>query len=83
MSYTDYTATEIGRRGQTLYDEQVRPLVESENRGKFLVLDIDTGDYEIDAEDLTASDRLLERKPEAIGCGLVSYQHTVWAGRRL
>ena len=56
---------EIGRRGQALYDQKIRPLVEQENRGKFLILDVNTGDYEIDAEDLVACKRLLARRPDA------------------
>ena len=56
---------EIGRRGQALYDQTIRAQVEQENRGKFLILDVNTGDYEIDAEDLVASERLLARLPDA------------------
>ena len=61
---------EIGRRGQALYDQKIRPLVEQDHRGKFLILDVNTGDYEIDAEDLTASERLLARRPEALLFGV-------------
>jgi len=39
--------------------------VEQDHRGKFLILDVNTGDYEIDSEDLTASKRLLARRPDA------------------
>jgi len=55
----------IGQRGQALYDQQIRAQVEQDHRGKFLILDVNTGDYEIDAEDLTASERLLARRPDA------------------
>ena len=34
-------------------------------RGKFVVIDIDTGAYEVDADELAASDRLLARYPDA------------------
>jgi len=61
---------EIGRRGQALYDGTIRAQVEAENRGKFLILDVNSGDYEIDAEDLVASERLLARRPEAILFGV-------------
>ena len=56
---------QIGQRGQALYDQQIRAQVEQDHRGKFLILDVNTGDYEIDAEDLTASERLLARRPDA------------------
>jgi len=59
------TGQQIGQRGQALYDQKIRPQVEQDHRGKFLILDVNTGDYEIDAEDLTASKRLLARRPNA------------------
>ncbi len=57
-------------RGQALYDAQIRAQVEEEHRGKFLILDVNTGDYEIDAEDITASERLLARMPNAVLFGV-------------
>ncbi|MBI3910689.1 MAG: hypothetical protein HY320_07125 [Armatimonadetes bacterium] len=63
MSQHGYTTEEIGHRGQELYDRVIRPQVEAGNKGKFLVLDIETGDYEIDEDDLAASERLLARRP--------------------
>jgi len=59
------TGQQIGQRGQALYDQKIRPQVEQAHRGKLLVLDVNTGYYEIDAEDLTASERLLGRRPDA------------------
>ncbi len=56
---------QIGRRGQALYDQTLKAQVEEGNHGKFLILDVNTGDYEIDAEDLIASERLLARRPNA------------------
>ena len=61
---------QIGQRGQALYDQTIKAQVEEANRGKFLILDVNTGDYEIDAEDLTASERLLARKPDAVLFGV-------------
>lgn len=60
------TSAEIARRGQEIYDRDLRSQVEDEHRGEFLVLDIQTGDYEIAARDVIASNRLLTRRPEAI-----------------
>ena len=64
------TGRQIGQRGQALYDQQIRPQVEQDYQGKFLILDVNTGDYEIDAEDLTASKRLLARRPDAVLFGV-------------
>lgn len=57
-------------RGQALYDAQIRAQVEGEHRGKFLILDVNTGEYEVDAEDLAACHRLLARKPDAVLFGV-------------
>ena len=64
------TGKQSAERGQALYDTQIRAQVEAEHRGKFLILDVITGDYEIDAEDITASERLLVRRPEAVLFGV-------------
>ncbi len=61
---------QIGRRGQALYDQTLKAQVEEGSHGKFLILDVNTGDYEIDAEDLTASKRLLGRRPDAVLFGV-------------
>lgn len=44
-----------------MYDSEIRHLVESEHNGKYLTLDVVTGEYEIDADDLAATSRMLER----------------------
>jgi hypothetical protein len=70
MPYPGYTTDEVGRRGRELYEKKIRAQVEPAHTGKFLVLDIVTGDYEIAEDDLTASDRLLARNPHAVLYGL-------------
>lgn len=62
---------EIDRRGQELYDQQIRAQVETpENIGKQIVIDIETGDYEIDEDGLKASRRLMAKHPGAALYGL-------------
>ena len=39
-------------------------------RASFLVIDIETGDYEIDADDLAATKQLLANRPNAVIYGL-------------
>lgn len=57
---------EIARRGQDLYGKSIRAQVETEeNIGKQLVIDIETGVYEIDDDGLVASRRLLATNPNA------------------
>jgi hypothetical protein len=65
VSHPRYTSEEIVRRGQALYDERLRPVVEARERGKFLVLDIETGEYEIDSDELSALRRAKEKNPDA------------------
>jgi hypothetical protein len=56
---------EVVKRGQTLYEASIRSQVEPTHVGKFLVLDTQTGDYEIDSSMLAALDRLKLRRPAA------------------
>ena len=46
-----YTKEEFARRGQDLYERAVRPHVGSEDDGKFVAIDIETGTYEMDRDD--------------------------------
>jgi len=60
-----YSKEEFAQRGDELYERKVRPNVDTSDEGKFVVIDIDTGDYEIDFDELDAYDRLIARNPEA------------------
>jgi hypothetical protein len=60
-----YSKEEFARRGDEIYERVLRPTVESGNEGRFVAIDIDTEAYEIDADELLASDRLLARVPNA------------------
>ncbi len=66
MPYPGYITEEIARRGREVYEREVRRGVEPEHRGRFLVLDVESGDYEIADDDLEASERLRERRPDAL-----------------
>jgi hypothetical protein len=60
-----YSKEEFARRGDEIYERDIRPRVEPGQEGKYVVIDIETGAYEIDADELAASDRLLARHPNA------------------
>jgi hypothetical protein len=60
-----YSKEEYARRGDEIYERVPRPTLESGNEGRFVAIDIETGAYEIDADELAASDRLLARVPNA------------------
>jgi hypothetical protein len=73
-----YSLEEHARRGEEMYQRQVRPLVEAGNHGKIVAIDIDSGAFEVDDDMITADTRLLARWPDAqiwyvrIGCPAVS-----------
>ena len=60
-----HSKEEFSRRGHEIYERQVRPRVQSEDEGKFVAIDIETGTYEIDEDDYAATERLLARHPNA------------------
>jgi hypothetical protein len=60
-----YNKQEFARRGDDIYETTVRPNLKAEDEGKFVAIDIDTSEYEVDADELAACDRLRVRHPEA------------------
>ena len=60
-----YSKDELAQRGQEIYVSQIQPIVASDDDGKILAINVDSGAFEIDDDTLVASDRLLERYPEA------------------
>ncbi len=60
-----YTKEEFAIRGNEIYERELRLILEKGNEGKFVAIDIETGAYEVDTDELAASDRLLARVPEA------------------
>ncbi len=66
MPYPQYTPDEVAQRGEAMYEQQIRARVESAHRGQFVVIDIETGAYELDADDLAATKRALAKRPGAV-----------------
>ena len=60
-----YSKEEFARRGDEIYERDVRPRIEAGDEGKFVVIDIDTEAYVIDEDELAASDRLCVRNADA------------------
>ena len=60
-----YSKEEFARRGDALYETVVRPQLKTDDEGKFAAIDIETGMYEIAADELEAGNRLRARIPEA------------------
>ena len=63
-----YTPEDIESIGTAIYEEKIRFLVEPGDEGKFVVIDVRSGDYEIDERSGSAIGRLLERRPGAHIC---------------
>jgi len=61
---------EVAARGEQIYEQQLRAKLEGKHHGEYLVLDIRSGAYEIDRDDLTATKRLMVRCPDAVVYGL-------------
>ena len=59
------TPEEVARLGAEVFDSSVRPALRPEDDGKFVAVDIATGDYELDEDDYAAVARLRSRLPEA------------------
>ena len=52
--------------GQEIYETRIRHLVEPGGRGKYVVLDIATGDYAIGADLGYTTQELRTRRPDAV-----------------
>ncbi len=60
-----YSKEEFALRGDGIYEREIRPILEKGDEGKFVAIDIETRAYEIDEDELVASDHLLARVPTA------------------
>jgi len=60
-----YSKKEFARRGDEIYESQVRAQVETGNYGKIAAIDLETGAFEVDASEIAACDRLEARYPDA------------------
>lgn len=57
---------EVAQRANQLYETSIRQLVEVEdNIGKMVIIDIETGDYEVDNSGIEASHILMKKHPNA------------------
>lgn len=64
MTKTEELA-EIDRRGTEAYERFIQPRMRPEDKGKFVAVDIETGEFELDADDYEATERMLKRHPGA------------------
>ena len=60
-----YPYEEVRARGEKIYEGDIKSQVEPHECGKFIVIDIESGDFEVDANILVASRRIRERLPDS------------------
>lgn len=77
MGHLHYSMEEIATRGREIYDKRLRQQLEPENIGKFLVIDIETEEYELDEDGDAASLRARKKKPDGIRYGM-RIGHRAW-----
>lgn len=58
-------AADIVNRGQDIYDARLRDALESENRGRYVVINVETGDYALGDDMLELADSLHAQQPNA------------------
>jgi hypothetical protein len=84
MSAATRSLDEIGHMALDIYHNRIQPLVMPTHKGKYLAIDIDSGDYEVDENDLVAERRLRERRPDGTLFGLkIGYRAAYSLGGRL
>ena len=59
---------DIALVGVAMY-EKIRAEMEANEWGRMVVIDVNSGDYEVADDDLTATMRLFERRPDAVTWG--------------
>ncbi len=56
---------ECSRIGHEIFDQSIRMKLAAADHGKFVAVEIDGGEFEIDEDDYTAVTRLQQRIPDA------------------
>jgi len=57
---------DVAQRGQALYEASIRSRVEPIHNGQFVVIDVESGEFEVDADKVKALDRLVARRADAV-----------------
>ena len=63
MNSRKYSKEEMARRGDELYERHVAPLVTIDDRGKVAAVDVETGEFQIAEDVLSAAEGLRSRNP--------------------
>ena len=58
-----YSKEEFARRGDAIYEQEIRPQLKAGDDGKFAAIDIESGEFAIDADEMKAGNKLRKRIP--------------------
>lgn len=65
---------DIAERGRNIYLERLRAQLEPTHNGEYVVIDVESGGYEMDSDHLAASDRAFAKWPGGrLYCTRVGY----------
>jgi hypothetical protein len=70
MGHPVYSTEQIAALGREIYEKQLRQQLEPDNVGKYLVIDVETGEYEMDEDGERASLRAREKRPGSARYGM-------------
>lgn len=65
MADTNITPDQVVSRGRAIYESGLRERLEPAHTGKFVVINVATGEYEVDADDTIAARRAKDRFGDA------------------
>jgi hypothetical protein len=74
LGHPRYTREVIAARGQAIYEHQLRGKLGPQHDGEYLVINIETGEYLMDEDEVAVSKRAYAQYPDAplygmrIGC---------------
>ena len=75
MPSTQQTNEEISQIGEEIYRRQIRDRVMPQDKGKFVIIDVQSGDYEVHEDDLKAEEALRHRRSQGVFYGKrIGYQ---------
>ena len=70
MPHPRFSNEEIARRGEEIYASQLRDYLEKDHKGEVVIIDIESGEYEIGQDSLAANNRALSKHPGAALYGI-------------
>jgi hypothetical protein len=74
----------FARQAEDYYARALRAKLEPKHRGEYLVLDVESGDYELDADEMAAIDRARGKHPDRLFYILrVGYRASVFIGAKV